>query len=193
MSRRAPFPRFWIAPLIASITLVAAACGTPAAPPSPVGDAPLDEQAVRLLLTLADLEAAGAQTDGLEPRVEDLRALAEAVDAEQVREIRSWYGLHFERAAPASGLSLTVLDFDSAERAQTQLDVIESGPAFEPMAQPVGDRSASAGPSGGVGAAVAFVDGRRLVVLHSIAVGGAEALVAPAQLEELARLVEERL
>ena len=193
MSRRAPFPRILLAPLIASLTLVAAACGTPAARPSPVGDAPLDEQAVRLLLTLADLEAVGAQTDGLEPRVEDLRALAEAVDAEQVKEIRSWYGLHFERAAPASGLSLTVLDFDSAERAQTQLDVIESGPAFDPMAEPIGDRSASAGPSGGVGAAVAFVDGRRLVTLHSIAVGGAEALVAPAQLEELARLVEERL
>lgn len=193
MSRRAPFPRFWKAPLIAALTVVAAACGTPAVPPSPVGDAPLDEQAVRLLLTVADLEAAGAQTDGLEPRVEDLRALAEAVDAEQVRDIRSWYGLHFERAAPVNGLSLTVLDFDSAERAQTQLDVIESGPAFDPMAEPIGDRSASAGPSGGVGAAVAFVDGRRLVTLHSIAVGGAEALVAPAQLEELARLVEERL
>ena len=183
----------WIAPLVAALTVVAAACGTAAAPPSPVGDAPLDEQAVRRLLTLADLDAVGAQTDGLEPRVEDLRALAEAVDAEQVREIRSWFGLHFERAAPANGLSLTVLDFDSAERAQAQLDVIESGPAFEPMAQPVGDRSASAGPSGGVGAALAFVDGRRLVTLHSIAIDGAEALVAPAQLEELARLVEERL
>lgn len=193
MSRRTPSRRFWLAPLLAALTVVAAACGTSVAPPSPVGDAPIDEQTVRLLLTVADLGAAGARTDGLEPRVEDLRALAEAVDPEQVREIRSWYGLHFERAAPANGLSLTVLDFDSAERALTQLDVIESGPAFEPMAQPIGDRSASAGPSGGVGAALAFVDGRRLVTLHSIAVGGAEALVAPSQLEELARLVEERL
>ena len=173
--------------------VVAAACGTAAAPPTPVGEAPLDAQAVRLLLTVADLEAVGAQTDGLEERVEDLRALAESVNAEQVREIRSWYALHFERAAPANGLSLTVLGLASAERAQAQLDVIESGPAFEPMAQPIGDRSAAAGPSGGVGAAVAFVDGRRLVTLHSIAIGGAEALVAPAQLEELARLVEERL
>jgi hypothetical protein len=88
---------------------------------------------------------------------------------------------------------LTVLEFDSSERARTQLDVIESGPAFEPMAQPIGDRSASAGPSGGVGAALAFVDGRRLVSLHAIAVGAAQALVGAAQLEELARLVKERL
>ena len=61
--------------------VAAAACGTAAAPPTPVGEAPLDAQAVRLLLTVADLEAVGARTDGLEERVEDLRALAESVDA----------------------------------------------------------------------------------------------------------------
>ncbi len=185
--------RFWAALLFAALTVVAVACSTSGSPPSPLGNAAVDEQAVRLLLTVADIEAAGVPTDGLETRVEDLRALAEAVDPEQVKEIRSWYGLHFERAAPVNGLSVSVLDFESPERARAQLDVIESGPAFEPMAQPIGDRSASAEPSGGVGAALAFVDGRRLVSLHAIAVGGAEALVGPSQLEELARLVEQRL
>ena len=179
--------------LSTALTVAAAACGTPVATPTPVGDAPLDEAALRRLVTVADLGAAGVQTDGLEVRVEDVRALAEAVDAEQVLEIRSWYALHFERPDGASGLSLTVVEFDSVERAQAQLDVVESGPAFEPMAQPIGSRSASAGASEGTGAALALVDGRRLVTLHSIVVGVAEALVGAAQLEELARLVERRL
>ena len=90
-------------------------------------------------------------------------------------------------------MSLTMLDFDSAERAQAQLDVIESGPAFEPMAQPVGERSAWAAAGDDISAALAFVAGRRLVTLHSIAMSGASALVGAAQLEELARLVAERL
>ena len=115
------------------------------------------------------------------------------MDAEQVLEIESWYGLHFERTDRVAGLSLTVVEFDSAARAQAQLDVIESGPAFEPMAPPVGDRSASAGAGDGVGAALAFVAGRRLVTLHSITGGGADALVDTAQLEELGQLVAGRL
>ena len=176
-----------------AVTVAAAACGTSAVSPTPVGDGPLDEAAVRRLLTVADLDAEGVRTDGLELRVEDVRALAEAVDAEQVLEIRSWYALHFERADPMSGLSLTMLDFDSAERAQAQLDIIESGPAFEPMSPAVGDRSASAAAGDDISAALAFVAGRRLVTLHSIAASGAEALVGAAQLEELARLVEGRL
>ncbi|MCI0821708.1 MAG: hypothetical protein J4N31_05185, partial [Chloroflexi bacterium] len=75
----------WVAVLLTAVA--AAACGTSAGSPTPVGDAPLDARAVRLLLTVADIEAVGAQTDGLEERVEDLRALAESVNAEQVREI----------------------------------------------------------------------------------------------------------
>ncbi len=188
MSRRA-----WIAPLFAALAVAAAACGTSVGTLTPVGEEPLDEAAVRRLLTVADLDAAGVRTDGLELRVEDVRSLAEAVDAAQVREIRSWYALHFEREAPVSGLSVTMLDFDSAERAQAQLDVIESGPAFEPMSPAVGDRSASAAAGDDISAALAFVAGRRLVTLHSIAASGAEALVGAAQLEELARLVEGRL
>ena len=182
-----------LAGLLAAITVAAAACGTAGDPASPSNGASAGEQAVRQLLTVADLAAAGVQTDGREARVEDLRAVAEAVDAEQVREIESWYSLRFELAEFGTSLTLAVTAYDSAERAKRQLDVVESGPAFEPMTRSVGDRSASARPSGGAGAALAFVDGRRLVTLHSIAVGGAEALVAPAQLEELARLVEERL
>ena len=179
--------------LLAALTALAAACGTSSVEEARSGDALLDEQAVRRLLSLADLDAAGAKTDGLEPRVEDLRALAAAVDAEQVREIRSWHGLHFERADRAVGLSLTVVDFDSAQRARRQLDIIESGPAFEAMARPVGDRSALARAGGGIGAALAFISGRRLVTLHNIAADEREALVDAAQVEALARLVEGRL
>ena len=185
--------RPWVGLPLAALAVAATACGTTVIPPSPVGNAPLDGERVRVLLTVADLGAAGAQTDGLEARVEDLRSLAEAVDADQVREIRSWYGLHFERTDRAAGLSLTVIEFDSAARAQAQLNIIESGPAFEPMARPVGDRSASAEARAGVGAALAFVAGLRLVTLHSPAAGGAAALVTAAQLEELARLVAGRL
>ncbi|MCH7655192.1 MAG: hypothetical protein IIC95_04295 [Chloroflexi bacterium] len=191
MSRLAAPRLLWLVALGA--VLAAPACGTSAPSPGPAGDAPSDEQAVGRLLTVSDLAAAGVRTDGLEVRLEDLRALAEAVDAEQVREIESWYGLHFERSERVIGLSLSVIDFDSAERAGRQLDLVESGPAFEPMASPVGDRSAWAGPRGGAGAALAFVAGRRLVTLHSIAALGQEPLVDVAQVEALARLVEGRL
>ena len=192
MSKRAG-PRLARTAALAVLTALAAACATSAGEGTPAGEGLVDEEAVRRLLTVADLDAAGAQTEGLEPRVEDLRALAEAVDAEQVREIRSWYGLHFERADRASGLSLTVVEFDSVAHAGRQLDTIESGPAFKAMAQPVGDRSASVGAGGGTGVALAFVSGRRLVTLHSIAATEQEGLVDAAQVEALARLVEGRL
>ena len=191
MSRRAGSRLPLAALLLAALT--AAACGASAAEPAPAGDGPAEEQAVRQLLTVTDLADAGAETDGLELRVEDLRALAEAVDPDQVREIQSWYGLHFERTGRVIGMSLTVVNFDSATRAREQLDLIESGPAFEPMAQPVGDRSASAGAGDGIGAALAFVSGQRLVTLHSIAAAGEEALIDAAQVDALARLVAGRL
>ena len=175
---------------MALLLLVLTACS--ADEPGPSSGASAGEQAVRQLLTVADLDAAGVRTDGREPRIKDLREVAEAVDVEQVREIESWYSLRFQLAEFGTSLNLAVTAYDSAERATRQLDVVESGPAFEPMAQPVGDRSAWAGPGERI-AVLAFVRGRHFVLVSSYAPDEREVLVDTAQLEELARLVGERL
>ena len=186
MSRRAGLRLRWTALLL----LVLTACS--ASEPEPSSGVSAGEQAIRQLLTVADLTAAGVRTDGLEPRVQDLRAVAGAVDIEQVRESESSYSMRFQLADFGTALNLFVTEYDSPERATRQLDVVESGPAFDPMAQPVGDRSAWAGPGERI-AVLAFVRGRHFVLVGSQAPDGAEALVDAAQLEALARLVEGRL
>ena len=193
MSEHRSAAKPWLVVLTIGLTLATAACSTATVEPTPVGDALIDEAAVRELLTVADIEAVGADAGALTPRVEDVRAMAEGVDPDQVREIRSWYGLLFETGDRRLGLTLTVVEFESAERAQRQLDTVESGPAFEAMTDPIGDRSVSAGAGDGIGAALAFASGRRLVTMHSTVAAGADPLVDGAQLEQLARLVERRL
>lgn len=183
----------WLAVLLIGLTVAISACSAAAVEPTPVGDALIDEEVVLRLLTVADIEAVGADGGALSPRVEDVRAMAEGVDPEQVREIRSWYGLLFETVDRRLSLTLTVVEFDSAERAHRQLDIVESGPAFEAMADPIGDRSVSAGADDGIGAALAFVSARRLVTMHSAAAAGVDPLVDEGQLRQLARVVERRL
>ena len=177
---------------LVAVTVLLGACGTGSAP-TPVGDAPIDAQVMLRLLTVGDIGAAGGDTGGLDARVEDLRALAAAVDPGQVAGIRTWYGLLFQTADRGLGLTLTVVDFESEQRAHAQLDIVESGPAFAAMGAPIGDRSAVAGAGDGVGGAIAFVSAQRLVTLHSITGAAEDAPVDEAQLEELARLVEGRL
>ena len=162
--------------------------------PTPVGDAPVNEQVLRRLLTIDDLKALGADTSGLEVRVEDFRALGEAVDADDVRGISSWYGLRFERGDAGDGLTFSVIEYDSAETTHDRLKQVEAGPAFVAMTPPVGEGSAMAAASeAGTGPALVFVKARRFIALHAIVGEARDALVDAAQLEALARLVDDRL
>ena len=192
MSPPAGIPR--LAALVLTTALTVGACGTSVAVPTPVGDAAVDEEVLRRLLTVDDLKALGADTSGLEVRVEDFRALAAAVDAGQVGDVGSWYGLRFERGDAADGLALSVIEYDVADGARDRLEQVQAGPAFDAMTPPVGDASAVAGPNeAGTGPALVFVKGRRFVAVHTIVGEGREALVDAAQLEALARLVNDRL
>ena len=192
MSARWAYPR--IAAWVLTIALTVGACGTSVAVPTPVGDGPVDEQVLRRLLTIDDLKASGADTSGLEVGVEDFRALAGAVDADQVRGISNWYGLRFERGDAGDGLTFSVIEFDSAEATHDRLKQVEAGPAFVPMTPPVGDGSAMATASeAGTGPALVFVKARRFIALHTIVGEARGALVDAAQLEALARLVDDRL
>ena len=189
---------WWAYPRLAAWALTTAvtvgACGTLVAVPTPVGDGPVNEQVLRGLLTIDDLKALGADTSGLEVGVEDFRALAQAVDADQVGGISSWYGLRFERRDASGGLTFSVIEYDSAKGSRDRLKQVEAGPAFVAMTPPVGDGSAMAAASeAGTGPALVFVKARRFIALHAIVGEARDALVDAAQLEALARLVDDRL
>ena len=192
MSARWAYPR--LAAWVLTTALTVGACGTSVAVPTPVGDAPVSEQVLRRLLTIDDLKASGADTSGLEVRVEDFRALGEAVDADQVRGISSWYGLRFERGDGGDGLTFSVIEYDSAEAAHDRLQQVETGPAFIAMTPPVGEGSAmAAAREAGTGPALVFVKARRFIALHTIVGSATGALVDATQVEALARLVDDRL
>ena len=144
------------------------------------------------LLTKDDLRAVGGDTKGLTRTVEELRDLVAAADPDSAAGVDAWYGMTFgSDGGPA--LILTVVEFDSPERPRARLALTELGPAFEPMAAPIGDRSALSPASPDIGTAIAFVDGRRFVQLElPVGIDGV-GLLTEDRLLSLARLVEGRL
>jgi hypothetical protein len=84
--------------------------------------------------------------------------------------------------------------YEEQSRAFEELDAIEHGALFAAMAEPVGERSALAeGAIAEQGPAIAFVEGRTVVMLQSPSASDGTTLLDVEQITDLAQRVAGRL
>ena len=183
--------------VIITSTTVLVGCGGEAATPTPT--APLTEAQFRGLLSVEEVQEAVGTTAELTKQFVDYRRMAQEVDPQQVVNMDSFFGLGFETERAASGITLTIIDFDSTEsmtahftEVKNQFKDVESEIGGEAVNIGIGDDAFSVGPGGGV-SVVTFAKGDKMVQLHSSAPPGEEALTEVDGLIELARVVDSRL
>src|SRR5690606_23123936 len=93
---------------------VASGCGAEGSPTS-VGQQRLDEKSMESLLTLEDLEEAGADTSRLSVEVEDVLLVAGAIEADQLEGVRSWHAMKVKRGKTGAVLIFTVIEMTTPE------------------------------------------------------------------------------
>ncbi len=174
------------------LTALVAACTTSDATPTRIAGKTLDEDIVKRLVTGDDVAVVGGDGGGLSARVEDLREFAETVGPSQVQGVDAWFSLSLT-SSDGPGLILTIKRFASAVLANRALAVVESGGTFEPMANPIGDRSALSPANPDIGAAITFLENATLVSLQLPATADGVTLLDDRQLTSLAQIVADRL
>ncbi len=188
----------------AVVLVTVPASSSDSTPPSPTvvkvlkGEAPpaIAEESFMNLLTEEDVR--GVRTTGtpLTTRFNDYKAMAERVDLAQVENMDSWYGLVIEAGDGAKGITFSAIDFDTTHSAQDHFEKMksEAPPGMQDMAPPIGDASFEAGVNAqGIGSMLVFVNGDKLVSLHTAQPDAQEPLLSLEDLEELAELVASRL
>lgn len=177
------------------LLVLAGACSSrPSDATSLAGPGQVTESVARALLTTDDIAAVGADAGGLDVSIADRRADAEAVNPAQVAEIESWYATAFQQSNRGPALFFSIIDFASVTAAQSHMDLVESGQGYSSISPPIGDRAILATPlEAGIGSALVFAAGDRVVLIHTTTGETDRALVSPDQMTELARMVADRL
>jgi hypothetical protein len=160
--------------------------------PTPVGDAPVTEDVAKRLLTQADISTAGGDTGGLDQLVDDIFAVASAVDDTVAETTEALWNVRWIGSGRA-GVLMTVTRFYDAADAHDALDQIEIGVAYTAMANPIGDRAALSPANPDVGVAVTFVHGRTLVALQLPVASDGSTLLDEPQLLALAKVIDAKL
>jgi hypothetical protein len=180
---------------LALVALAGAACsGAGSAIATPIGAGEVTQAAAAALLTVSDIGEVGGETGGLDVSVSDRRADAEAVNPAQVQKIESWYVIAFQQGSSGPALFFSIIDFDSAQSAHSHMDRVESGQGYTPIEPPISNRATIAIPrEAGVGSALIFASGDRVVLILTTLGDGDTTLADAAQVTALARLVAGRL
>jgi hypothetical protein len=155
----------------------------------------ITEEQFKSLLTVQDIENLLVSGVELDVTFFDYKKLAESIDPQQVANMDSFYGLSFQTGGGISGLTFSVIDFDSQTSADNHFEKMKlDTPGLENMALPIGDTSAEVEVNAqGIGSIIAFTLEDRFVSFHTAMPEGESPIVDLSALEELARLVEERL
>ena len=153
------------------------------------------EERFKSLLSEEDIRGVLTAEVALTTRFFDYKARAEGVDPTQVERMDSWYGLVFEAADGARGITFSAIDFDSATSAHDHFEKIksEASPDMQETDRTIGNASIEVEVNAqGIGCMLVFIKGDRLVSLHTAQPDDQEPLVSLAGLEELAELVASR-
>ena len=185
--------------VIASVTITSSS-GTA---PEPVvvgsvisgGTPTVSEQTFLNLLTVGDVERLLEAEVSLTTSYRDLKEMAENVDATQVVNIDSWFGLTLETPGSADGLTFTLIDFDSPTAASAHFEKMRSAKKAPP------EPEASFGGTAyrvqmnflGIGSMLVVVKGDKLLSFDTAISEGQPPLVTLEGLDELAALVVTRL
>jgi hypothetical protein len=178
--------------LLAALAL--AACGAPAATPTPRGDAPVDAAAMRALLTPADVESLGGPGD-LAVEVDDLLPVVAEANPTRAAQLAAWFLLTVHEGSTGPALSFSVLEFHDPADARAHLGSVLAGPGYRSVDLGAGVQAALTVPdeATGIGAALVALEGRRIISLHTTIADGIPPLVDAAGLEALARVISGRL
>jgi len=155
----------------------------------------ITEEQFKNLLTVQDIENVLVSGVEFDVKFYNYKKLAQLTDPQQVANMDSFYGLSFQAVDGISGLTFSVIDFDFQTSADNHFEKMKlDTPGLENMAPPIGDTSAEVElNTQGIGSIIVFTLGDRIVSFHTAMPEGESPIVDLNALEELARLVEERL
>ena len=160
-----------------------------------IGEHPtVTEESFKTLLTEEDVRGVLTTEVALTTWFFDYKEMAGA-DPAQVENMESWYGLVFEAANGTRGITFSAIDFDSASFAHDHFEKMkfEAPPGMRELIPPIGDTSVGVEVNfQGIGSMLIFINGDRLVSLHTAQSDDQEPLLSLEGLEELAKLVASR-
>ncbi len=165
-------------------------CGGEAATPTP--SAPLTETQFRALLSAEDVQGAIGITASLTTRFFNYKELAQEVAPQQVANMDSFFGRGFETEAGASGITLTIIDFDTVASMTAHFTEVQSQTGAAESSVDFGDAAFGREPGGGI-SVFTFARGDKMVQLFSSAPPGEQSLTDLDGLIALARVVDSRL
>lgn len=186
---RATFSLMRVSGLLALAVLLAA-CGA-AGSSERLGSQPVDADVMHELLTPDDIQDAGGDASRLRMEVEDVLATADMINPRERETLRSWHAMKVKQGNNNAVLIFTVVEFNSRDEARERLALIESGLGFEPMDPPIGDGSSMLATSSSTG--LSFAKGFRVITIQTTIGDLAEPILDEAGVEQLARIVENRL
>ena len=155
----------------------------------------LTQDKFRDLITVEDVETRLTAEVSLKVEFRDFKEMAGRENPSQVEKIDSWYGITMDTLDGGSGITFSVIDFDSASSAEDHYRTItseESG--LEEMPSPIGDTSAQVAVNAeGIRSMLVFLSRDKVVSLHTTKSPEQAPLVSLETLGELAALVVSEL
>ena len=154
----------------------------------------LTEESFKNLLAEKDIEKILDSQENITSKFIDYKKMMESTNSNDVIHINSFYGLSFQTQDGMKTITFTVMDFDSISSAQQQFQKMMNESDLENMKTSIGDSSFEKEyNSNGIGSVVAFTKGYKVIQLHTAMPDNEKPLTNLKGLEELAKIVDERL
>ena len=179
-----------------------------AEPEAPVGAVPTEEpealvgavltaEQFRSLLTVQEVQEVLTESQGLkETQFLDIKKLMDSRDVQQTFPMDSGFSIFFINHDGSKSVRLGVFDLESTVAASNQYEEIkeQTAPELEVMTTPIGHASAQmVANAAGIGSNIVFLRSDILVTLHTGMPEGTEPLTDIAGLEELAKIIDQRI
>ena len=165
--------------------------------PEALVGAVLTAEQFRSLLTAQEVQEVLTESQGLkETQFLDIKKLMDSRDVQQTFPMDSGFSIFFINHDGSKSVRLGVFDLESTVAASNQYEEIkeQTAPELEVMTTPIGHASAQmVANAAGIGSNIVFLRSDILVTLHTGMPEGTEPLTDIAGLEELAKIIDQRI
>jgi hypothetical protein len=152
------------------------------------------EERFKSLLAEKDIEKVLDSQVNITTKFIDYKKMMESTNSSDVIHINSFYGSSFQTEDGMKVITFAVMDFDSISSAQQQFQKMMNESELENMKTSIGDSSLEKEyNSNGIGSVVAFIKRYKVIQLHTAMPDNEKPLTNLKGLEELAKIVDERL
>ncbi len=154
----------------------------------------ITEEGFKSLLAEKDIEKVLDSQVNITTKFIDFKKMMESTNSSDVIHINSFYGLNFQTEDGMKVITFLVIDFDSISSAQQHFQKVKNEAELENMKTSIGDSSLEKEfNSKGMGSAVVFEKENKVIQLHTTMPDNEKPLTNLKGLEELAKIVDERL